>query len=170
MREGDSMSMSRSEAEPPEVVFEKTEKGDEEIRTRKYNLPQKQRSVLIVVDGRKNRRSILGQFGDVGTVLDELERGGYIAGKAVATGVAALSPEEVRRRVEKVKNFMTNTVNAALGMMPSGRSFTDAVKQCRSLEELQEKLDPYLALIAGGSGQKASDTYRDELTKLLFPK
>jgi hypothetical protein len=164
------MNDPRKTVTASEIIYEKTAKGAEEIQTRKFKLPQKLRTALIVVDGKKNRQVILNQFGDVGTVLDELEQQGFIVGKIAATGVAALSPEELQKRVEMGKNFMANTVQDALGMTPPALSFNDSVKHCRSLEELQEKLEPYAELITSSKGKKTADAYRDEMHNLLFPK
>jgi hypothetical protein len=156
---------------PSSVVYEKTPKGNEEIQSRKFNLPQKLRTVLIVVDGKKNLQAITNQFGPVGESLDELERQGFIARKAAPTGIGALSPEEVQRRVEMARNYMTNTVKDALGMTPPALTFADSLKTVVGLEEFREKLDPFLALITSSSrGKKAAAAYGEELTKLLFPK
>jgi hypothetical protein len=155
---------------PSSAVYEKTPKGNEEIHSRKFNLPQKLRTVLIVVDGKKNLQAIINQFGPVGESLDELERQGFIARKAAPTGIAALSPEEIKERVEMARNFMTNTVKDALGMTPPALTFADSLKNVGGLEEFREKLDPYLALITSSRGKKAAEAYGEELTKLLFPK
>ncbi len=153
-----------------EVVYDKTPKGIEEVQTRKYNLSQKLRTTLIVIDGKKNVQTVFNLFGAVSESLVELEKQGFIEKKTVATGLAALSPEETRRNIELAKNFMMNTVRDALGLTPAAHSFADSVKQSGGLEDLQKKFDPYLALITSGRGKKAAEAYQEELTKLLFPK
>jgi hypothetical protein len=159
------MSELKSDLPAAAIVYDKTPKGTEEIQTRKYNLPLKLRTTLIIVDGKKNVQAILSQFGAVADLLNELEKQGFIEKKT-----ASLSPEEARRNIELAKNFMMNTVKDALGLTPAAYTFADSVKQSGGLEELQKKFDPYLELIMSTSGKKTAEAYRAELTKLLFPK
>jgi DNA-binding PadR family transcriptional regulator len=65
----------------PKRVYQKTDKGEEELRTRKYGIPQHLRQVLIFVDGRSNIAKILEKaagFPNVGQSLDELTQQGFI--------------------------------------------------------------------------------------------
>jgi hypothetical protein len=63
------------------VVYKKTEKGIEEIKTRKYNLPQKLRYILIVIDGKMTKRVLFNLYSNMdglAQALDELEKQGFI--------------------------------------------------------------------------------------------
>ena len=65
----------------PKKVYQKTSKGEEELRTRKYNVPQNLRQVLIFVDGKSNITKILEKaagFPNVGQSLEELAVQGFI--------------------------------------------------------------------------------------------
>ncbi len=65
----------------PKKIYQKTDKGAEELRTRKYNLPQNLRQVLIFVDGKSNITKILEKaagFPNVGQSLEELAAQGFI--------------------------------------------------------------------------------------------
>ena len=65
----------------PKKIYQKTGKGDEELRTRKYNIPQNLRQVLIFVDGKSNITKILEKaagFPNVGQALEELALQGFI--------------------------------------------------------------------------------------------
>lgn len=56
-------------------IYQKTEKGRDELRTRKYNIPQNLRQVLIFVDGKSNIAKVLEKaagFPNVGQSLEEL--------------------------------------------------------------------------------------------------
>ena len=68
------------------------------------------------------------------------------------------------------KNFMTNTIMDSLGMTTAAISFSEAVKNCKRLEDLQEKFETYMTLITNNSSKKAAEDYKEEMTKLLFPK
>lgn len=65
----------------PKKIYLKTAKGEEELRTRKYNIPQNLRQVLIFVDGRSNITKILEKaagFPNVGQSLEDLAQQGFI--------------------------------------------------------------------------------------------
>jgi hypothetical protein len=65
----------------PKTIYQKTDKGEEELRTRKYNLPQNLRQVLIFVDGKSNITKILEKaagFPNVGQFLEDLAVQGFI--------------------------------------------------------------------------------------------
>lgn len=65
----------------PKKIYQKTAKGEEELRTRKYNIPQNLRQVLIFVDGKSNITKILEKaagFPNVGQSLEELAMQGFI--------------------------------------------------------------------------------------------
>ena len=62
-------------------IYGKTEKGSEEMKSRKYKLPQAMRSLLIMIDGTMPVGSFLDQataLGNVATMLTELEQQGFI--------------------------------------------------------------------------------------------
>jgi hypothetical protein len=62
-------------------IYAKTEKGEEEMKSRKYKLPQAMRSLLIMIDGTMSVGAFLSQataLGNVSTMLAELEQQGFI--------------------------------------------------------------------------------------------
>jgi hypothetical protein len=151
------------------LVYEKTEKGVEEIQTRRYNLSQKFRTLLIVVDGKKTRGSILNQFATlegVATVLGELEQKGFIMKKAGVLAPGVLTPLEEKEKAKLAKAFMINTLNDAVGSM--GLSLIESLKKCETLDELKSQFENYLYAIRSGRGKATADEYREELLK-LFP-
>lgn len=74
------------------IVLQKTEKGIEELETRKHRLSPALRMVLILVDGQSDvaglRKKASG-FEDLGRYLEELVRGSYIRNRS---DLAAGSP------------------------------------------------------------------------------
>lgn len=72
----------------------KTDKGREEIDTRRHGLSLALRRVLIVVDGRTSIGQLLDRapFGDVARALEELERQGFIAVGGEAAVRSGLPP------------------------------------------------------------------------------
>ncbi len=162
------MSENKREESDSSIVYEKTAKGVEEIQTRKNNLPQKFRTLLIVVDGKKTRESILNQFSTLegpAAALDELEQKGFIAKKADVLAPSVLSPGEKLERAKMAKSFMINTLNDAVGAM--GLSLIESLRACETLDELQSHLENYLYAIKSGRGKSTADEYNTELLKLF---
>lgn len=63
-------------------VYDKTDKGREEIATRKYQIPPRLRSLLVMIDGRRSLDSLLSNFSAIGVTeegIQELLREEYIA-------------------------------------------------------------------------------------------
>lgn len=62
------------------VVFTKTQKGKDEIETRRYRLPAKQRMALILVDGKSSVALLVEKAGhpDLIQTLEELTQLGFI--------------------------------------------------------------------------------------------
>jgi hypothetical protein len=63
-------------------IYDKTDKGREEITTRKYHVPPKLRTLLVMIDGRHSLESLLKNFAVLGLSKDnveELERQGFVA-------------------------------------------------------------------------------------------
>jgi hypothetical protein len=78
----------------PTTVFKKSEKGEEEIRTRKHGISQQLRQVLIFVDGTAAVSKILEKtagLSEVDRALEELQQQGFIeeSNAANATSVKA---------------------------------------------------------------------------------
>jgi hypothetical protein len=63
-------------------IYDKTDKGREEIATRKYQVPPKLRTLLVMIDGRHSLESLLKNFAVLGLSkdnVDELAQQGFIA-------------------------------------------------------------------------------------------
>lgn len=75
-------------------IFDKTDKGREEIITRKYRLASRLRSLLVLIDGKKSNAELLSQIGGLGLdmqSLAELAEGEFIESVAVTPGGGAIS-------------------------------------------------------------------------------
>ncbi len=71
-------------------IYDKTDKGREEIATRKYQVPPRLRTLLVMIDGRHSLESLLNNFAGLGLSaenVDELLRQEYIT--LVSGGPAA---------------------------------------------------------------------------------
>jgi hypothetical protein len=64
------------------LIYDKTEKGQEEIQTRKHHLASRMRSLLVLVDGKSNGEALLKKVSGLGLTeqsLAELVEQGFIA-------------------------------------------------------------------------------------------
>ncbi|MFQ5756596.1 MAG: hypothetical protein ACE5H7_10950 [Acidiferrobacterales bacterium] len=79
------------------LVFVRTGKGNDEVTTRKYHLPQRLRTVLILIDGRANVAQLHEKavtLGDLESTLEDLAIHGFIEVNSPAWD------RRVERRVE----------------------------------------------------------------------
>lgn len=82
------------------VVFTKTQKGKDEIETRRYHLPAKLRMALILVDGKSNVALLVEKTGhpDLIQTLEELTQLGFIqpvsSGASPSAMPAAARPQD----------------------------------------------------------------------------
>lgn len=127
------------------AVYGKTAKGQEEISTRSYKLPQKQRLVLILVDGKLSvgqHQEKAGPLGDVVAILDELERGGFIARQGGGPPAAAAAPAPAAAApaagaglpLKDITRNLNKLIHDYLG--PDGDMFTEKIEKCRTREEV----------------------------------
>jgi hypothetical protein len=90
-------------------IYDKTDQGREEIATRKYQLPPKLRTLLVMIDGRHTLASLMKSFAVLGLStdnVDELARQGFIAlvaggeePEAAADSPPARPPASARARM-----------------------------------------------------------------------
>jgi len=75
-------------------VFDKTEKGREEIATRKYHLSPRVRSLLVMIDGKQSADELLKKVAGIGlneqAIVDLLQDGFIKETAASAAAVAAI--------------------------------------------------------------------------------
>ncbi|CAJ0781967.1 hypothetical protein LMG7141_01217 [Ralstonia condita] len=120
------------------TIYQKTEKGQDEIRTRANRLGQRHRALLLMINGEKTCDDILVQLEPLGmtsAVFDELEQAGYIRvhvpgalpvnsalpGRSPAAVEGADTPkpppsEEGIERYQRLYRFYTETISRYLGL------------------------------------------------------
>ncbi|MGE0329933.1 MAG: hypothetical protein AB7P37_04515 [Ramlibacter sp.] len=77
------------------AIYHKSAKGVEAIATRQHGLGPRQRSLLILIDGKKSfddLAKLSAMLGDTAKLLDELEAGGFIEVAAAATPASSPGP------------------------------------------------------------------------------
>lgn len=78
------MSVERTGRPDDWIVYERTEKGTQEIQERKFKLSQELRTCLILVDGQTAKGALLNQFTKLAVAesLAKLEQQGFIVRKS----------------------------------------------------------------------------------------
>jgi hypothetical protein len=152
-------------------VYRKTPKGEQEIRARSAKLTQKLRTMLILIDGTKDKLQLNGMAKQLGVADDYLasleslgliEAGGASAGAAAADAAA---PQDEFERFRAAQRFMNQTVVNALGM----RSFffTLKLEKCSNRAELAEMLDEYAKAVAKGADDNEAGVLTARARELL---
>jgi len=160
----------------PNVVYHKTRKGEDEIKARGAKLPQKVRTMLILIDGTRSAAqlgSVAKQLGVAEDFIGILEGQGLIAAAAAAQGSASGAPAQAApaapqaefQRFSRAQRFMNDTVVNALGM----RSFflTLKIEKCSSRAELASLLDDYGKAIAKGAGAEEAAVLVERAREML---
>jgi hypothetical protein len=160
-------------------VYVKTDKGRDEIQTRKHQLPATLRSLLIMIDGRSTAGEILKQVAPMGITPDALEQlvaQGFIALDRPAPETAATAPPAAQdsaadllpdsQRFLTTRQYMTDTVVNAMGLRSF--MFTLKLEKAETLQDLRGLLPEYTRLMEKGKSgmeaevlvQKAKDLLR----------
>lgn len=116
-------------------IYDKTDKGREEIATRKYHIPAKLRSLLVMIDGHRPLEVLMKNFGPLGLTAEhvtELLRDEYIfladagapdpvpeAELAKAHGPSARARMAARREASARSQSHGDVISAASGEGPS---------------------------------------------------
>jgi hypothetical protein len=130
-----------------QAVLAKTDKGAEEIETRKYKLEQKLRTILIVVNGKSTAAELAKKFeplGDVGPMLERLLAEGYVR---EAGGAAAPAAD-----FKALRAGLARAITDALG--PGGDALTERIEGCASFEELRAFVKDRRAVLEAALGRK----------------
>lgn len=167
------------------IAFAKTAKGHDEITTKAGGLSPRVRRVLIFVDGKRTVDELRGmlQSDDLQHTLGMLEEEGYIelasvinaVGKPVVpqaplASITAFSelpdtPDPVR--LQKARNFMTNTLNAFVGALGNS-SLLDRIEQASGHAELRAMYDEWFhAIVMSREGKREAESLREKLLAVI---
>jgi hypothetical protein len=151
-------------------IYIKTEAGVHEVKSRARQLPQRLRTMLIMVDGSlsvEQLRQAADRLGAPEDFLVNLESQGLVqrvgpARPAAATVAAAAPPMKSApaltdsERFAKAKQFMNDTIVDSLGLRAF--FFTLKLEKCFTLDDLQAILPEYSKAIARTRGDEAART------------
>lgn len=160
---------------PPYV---KTPKGIEEVNQRCHGLGQKERRLLILIDGKRDLSSLGAMLPghDVETLFLALADGGFIvplkpapeepARASQPARSAVPAPEDDAQRYDMARNFMLNTLNAFVGIGCS--SLIQRIEAAADLDRLRPFFGEWRDAIGlSGDGRKVLPDLEGRLAALL---
>jgi hypothetical protein len=131
----------------PDSVLSKTDKGAEEIATRKYKLDPKLRTLLIMVNGTASVAQLAQKFAgmNIEQQLAQLEKDGFVRGGAAAPAGGG--------DIKKVRMEVARALNDILG--PGAESMAMKIEECPTLEALRAYLESKRATLNSALGRRA---------------
>jgi hypothetical protein len=169
------------------TVFDKTDKGRDEIATRQYHLAPRLRTLLLLVDGKHTAGELLAKIASLGVTeasITELLDNGFIsaasATAAVPESVAApIAPPatqpveqasapvlpEGKSQFEAIYEFYTATIKSTIGLR--GYALQLKVEKAASIDDFRQLRRPYLEAVLKARGEEMARSLRDRLDQLL---
>lgn len=176
------------------IFYDKTDKGRDEISSRKYQLSPKLRPLLVMIDGKHSSDELLKRLAAVGldrSHLDELLKAGFIEQVAITddtpapnpqvsntnsppTITEAPKPEQVNpistvaskaEAVQALRQFFNDSIKAHLGL----RGFTMQlrVERADTLVDFSALGDDFIEALYKSKGQQLARTVEARMQQLL---
>lgn len=167
-------------------IFDKTDKGREEIATRQHHLPPRLRTLLVLVDGKQSGDDLLQKVAGLGLTEDnlrELADNGFVqpvaaapaqpiaATPAVAATSAPAAPSEAalpegQTQYQAIYHFYTETIKSTIGLRGYGLQLK--VEKAGSIEDFRELRQAYVEAVLKAKGPEMARSLRDRLDQLLY--
>ncbi|MFZ6774771.1 hypothetical protein ACO0LB_18880 [Undibacterium sp. SXout7W] len=171
------------------IIYDKTDKGREEIVTRKYHLASRLRTLLVMVDGKQNHQDLLKKVAGLG--LNEQHLQELIDQEYISTSIPVISEENLpaipdllleetpktdqttaanhvtdAERFQALYNFFNETIKSAIGLRGYGLQLK--VEKATSLDDFRELRQPYIEAVLKAKGKETARSFRDRLDQLLY--
>ena len=169
-------------------IYDKTEKGREEIATRKHHLANRLRTLLVMVDGKQSATDLLKKVSALGfdeNNVQELLDQEFItavskAGEVLVTAAPEINlvsdlppPTEVAvedmnesEQFREVYTFFNETIKSVLGLR--GFTLQMKVERAGTLDDFRKLRQPYLEAVMKSKGREMARSLRDRLDYLLY--
>ncbi len=154
------------------AIYQKSGKGAQAISTRQHGLTPKQRSMLILVDGKRSFEELAklaAMLGEPAQLLQELEAGGFIelaaAGPAAAHAPApAAAPQAAVPPTISLPDFKRLAVRRLTDAMgPMAEDLCLRIEGARTAAELQAAVARAEGLLRQARGSAAADAFASGL-------
>jgi hypothetical protein len=178
-----------------QAIYRKTSKGQDEMATRTHRLPARERSVLVLVDGKRNGQELIDKgihFGDSEAFLSHLIESGFIEPVQLAETTSAptltapvQNPFQTAKLLAPVAPRIGSQAPASLNLSmahavafarhflldtlgPDADALTARIEASRSLPELTLALDKSRDAVQVFAGKRKAELYWEEL-RARFP-
>ncbi|NJD25130.1 MAG: hypothetical protein FIB06_06965 [Betaproteobacteria bacterium] len=164
----------------PNSIYARTEKGTAEVAQRSQAIPNKARSLLLMIDGKASGAQLLDKFAafpNSAELLQILEDGGYIAAVAGAPAAAAIprpaaaaapvAAAPAGDSLATVRRFMNQTLREIFG--PDADELSLKVDKAASEADLRTLAEKHRDLIASVGGRRKAEAYWQTIEVLLPP-
>jgi len=170
-------------------IYDKTDKGREEIATRKHQLPNRLRPLLVLIDGKQAASELLKKVIPLGldesnlrelieleliTPIAEAEEPASPASDTSDTNETShqQTPQDIKtsdsdvRRFQDIYLFYNDTIKSTLGL----RGFTLQLKveRANTLEDFQNLRNAFLEAVMKAKGRDFARELRNRLDTLLY--
>lgn len=156
-------------------IYRKTAKGQEEIATRIHRLPARQRSLLVMIDGKATADELAGKGQMLGDVLEHLGHlvaegfieaigGGEVMSSSVPGGATA-QPAASADTVTDAMRFACRALVDILG--PNADSLTLKLEKCAEMAELREALQSSREVVQAFAGARRANEFWTNVTARL---
>lgn len=155
------------------AIPEKTEAGARELGERRHKLHARTRSLLIAIHGQQTAAELKRQFqaiGDVGGILDELEKLGLVVAQGARTPLAPTTPAAAGATValpplQLARAFINETAVAALGLRAF--LFTLKLERAYTKAELNDLVPEYRRVLAKAKGETFAEAMVRRVEEML---
>jgi hypothetical protein len=154
------------------IIFDKTDKGREEIITRKFHLASRLRTLLVLVDGKHTSDDLLGKVAAIGLTqasLEELEQQGYI--QRQNSSIVQTDDDYANSQINSIEliqvlyNFYTESIKQNLGLR--GYNLQFIVERATTLQDFHDLRTAFLDAVNKVQSEKKAFEIRDQLDELL---
>jgi len=156
------------------IIFDKTDKGREEIISRKYRLASRLRTLLVLIDGKQSSDDLLNKVSSLGlnqASIDELEQKGFIQRHGAAPVIVQTLEDTQNSQINTIElfqvlyDFYTETIKQNLGLR--GYNIQFIVERATTLQDFHDLRTPFLDAINKSQPEKKALELRDQLDELL---
>jgi hypothetical protein len=172
------------------IIYDKADKGREEIATRKYQLAPRLRSLLVMIDGKQSEAELLKKVLGLGlneqSLIELLEQEFIVmtsvgvassipqvaestvssVNSAIAPVLPSTTPAEAAARFQALYNFYNETIKSTLGLR--GFALQMKVERAGNLQDFHELRNVYIEAVLKAKGKEMARSLRDRLDQLLY--
>ncbi|MFZ6742493.1 hypothetical protein ACO0LC_04685 [Undibacterium sp. JH2W] len=168
-------------------IYDKTEKGREEITTRKYQLASRLRTLLVMIDGKQTAAEIMKKVSALGLTeenLQELLAQEFIAETSVQADLLADASVTVAEaeadepssvsaelsmtdaeRFQALYSFYNETIKSAIGLRGYGLQLK--VERAANIDDFRALRQTYVEAVQKAKGPEMARSLSDRLDLLL---